>query len=81
MKLLLLFTSSISATIKALSGMVMPSSDTSMSGAFRMQLTNNTNVAVKDIVLDVVIQTSYITGYTSASLSGGNTVWQVQGIS
>jgi phage shock protein A len=70
----------VTATVKTISNSLVATSNTTMAGSIRVLITNNTASAVSDIVLDVGIQTGVITGYTAASLSGGSTIWQGQGI-
>lgn len=71
---------SVTASIKTISNTLVATSNTSMSGSIRVELKNNTAVAVKDIVLDIAIQTGVISGYGSSELAGAGTIWQGQGI-
>ncbi len=71
---------SITASVKTISNSLVASSNTSMTGSIRVELTNTTNQKINDVVLDVMIQTDIIAGYSSSSLSGASTIWQGQGI-
>lgn len=71
---------SVTAKIKQMSSALLPINDTTLSAGIKVTLTNNTNVAVEDIILEIAVATDVITGYASSTLTGAGTVWQGQGV-
>lgn len=71
--------SAVVATVKTISNTLIATSNTTLNGSIRIEIKNTSSVAVSDIVLDILIQTSMISGASTASLSGGGTVWQGMG--
>ncbi len=80
----------ISATVKMQSSVLFatapiagtPPTASTLTSAFRITLINNTAVAINDIVLDMIINTTLPNNNDVASfnLAGGGTIWQGQGI-
>ena len=55
-------------------------SPSTLVSSFRINLVNNTNVAVSDLVLDIVVAANINpSDIQSMSMTGGGTIWQVQG--
>ena len=71
----------ITTSVKTMSGALFPTSNTTLTASFRVQLTNTTNKDISDIVLGIQVQTSGIAsvGIPVYTLAGGNANWQVQG--
>jgi len=70
----------IGVKIKQMGNSIAPVSDTSMTGWFRVAITNNTTAEIDDIILDIILSTDFVEQYGSTKLTGGSIVWQGQGL-
>lgn len=72
-------TEQLTVSVKAMSASLYPTDNVTLTSAFKVQITNNTDKAITDIVLGIQVQTTGILGNPVYTLSGGNTQWQTVG--